>query len=238
MLLKPYLLMGGITLLTLCTLVACTQSLASKAGGASALTAERLPSQGQRNISSATVVATVTMTTPLTQTPGQPPAGGAVNVNTEVTSTTQEEQPQPGEMVVYTDNTYWFSIKHPTDFVLHIQPPEKLVQLKPTPVALFRFMSPTIAKSDLGDLEPADLEVRAYGAEQTATLENWLKANNLWIDAPKVFQAANVAGLELCASTMIAPGCSYFLLGHGWVYQLTPASVDGETMAHTFTLQH
>ena len=35
---------------------------------------------------------------------------------------------------------------------------------------------------------------------------------------------------------MIAPGCSYFVLGNGWVYQLTPASVEGERIVRTFTL--
>jgi hypothetical protein len=48
------------------------------------------------------------------------------------------------------------------------------------------------------------------------------------------FQAANVAGVEVCASTMIAPGCSYFVMGNGFIYQLTPATLEGEAMAPTF----
>jgi hypothetical protein len=52
----------------------------------------------------------------------------------------------------------------------------------------------------------------------------------------KPFQTANVSGVQVCASTMIAPGCSYFVLGSGWVYQLTPATLEGETMVRSFML--
>ena len=33
---------------------------------------------------------------------------------------------------------------------------------------------------------------------------------------------------------MIAPGCSYFVRGRNRIYQLIPATVDGETMVETF----
>jgi hypothetical protein len=147
---------------------------------------------------------------------------------------------QPGTLVVYTDSTYKFSVSYPADFVFRTQPAEKLAQLEPMPTASFIFMNPVTASSDLGDLEPADLEIRVYVAGQIASLDSWLTSNGLLpADGTvplKPFQTANVSGVEVCATTMIAPGCSYFVLGSGWVYQLTPATLEGETMAETFML--
>jgi hypothetical protein len=82
-------------------------------------------------------------------------------------------------MGVYTDNTYAFSVQYPDTFVARMQPAEQLAQLTPMPSAALRVMSPVIATSDLGDREPADLEIRVYQAEQEASLERWLVGNNL-----------------------------------------------------------
>jgi hypothetical protein len=35
---------------------------------------------------------------------------------------------------------------------------------------------------------------------------------------------------------MIAPGCSYFVIDTGWIYQLTPATALGEDLMKTFQL--
>jgi hypothetical protein len=35
---------------------------------------------------------------------------------------------------------------------------------------------------------------------------------------------------------MIGPGCSYFVMGNGFIYQLTPATLEGDVMAQTFTV--
>jgi hypothetical protein len=75
---------------------------------------------------------------------------------------------------------------------------------------------------------------------QASSLEEWLRSNGLLpVDntlALEAFQAANVSGVEVCASTMIAPGCSYFVMGNGFIYQLTAATLEGEAMAQTFML--
>lgn len=148
-------------------------------------------------------------------------------------------QPQ-SDMKVYTDSTYKFSVSYPANFVFRTQPAEKLAQLMPTPAASFIFINPTAASSDVADLEPADLEIRVYPPGQTTSLDNWLTSNGLLpADGSipvKPFQATNVSGVEVCASTMIAPGCSYFVLGGGRVYQMTPASLEGESMSKTFKL--
>lgn len=151
-----------------------------------------------------------------------------------------EDGEQPGPMTVFADSTYQFSVNHPDTFVLRTQPAEKLSQLMPRPDASFIFMNPVTAASDLGDLEPADLEVRVYSMAQAPSLEEWLTSNGLLpVDSTpplEAFQAANVSGVEVCASTMIAPGCSYFVMGNGFIYQLTPATLEGEAMAQTFRL--
>jgi hypothetical protein len=148
------------------------------------------------------------------------------------------EQSQP-EKLTFTDNTYKFSLCYPADFVFRSQPPEKLANLKPKPDASLIIMNPVTAASESVDLEPADLEIRVYSMGQRS-LESWLTSNGLLPASGtitvKTFQAANVAGVELCDSTQTAFGCSYFVLGDGWIYQLTPATVEGETMIDTFML--
>lgn len=139
----------------------------------------------------------------------------------------------------YADKAYKFSVKYPPDFTFRAQPADKLADLKPTPVASFIFLSPTAAASQAPD-EPADLEIRVYAAGQATSLESWLTANGLLPadgSVPlKPFQAANASGAEVCSSTMIAPGCAYFVSGGGQVFQLIPASLMGDAMAKTFTL--
>jgi hypothetical protein len=143
-------------------------------------------------------------------------------------------------MTVFADSTYKFSVNYPDNFVLRTLPADRLSELTPRPDGAFIFMNPVTAASDLGDLEPADLEIRVYSAAQAPSLEEWLTSNGLLSAEgnlpPEQFQAANVTGIEVCASTMIAPGCSYFVMGNGFIYQLTPATLEGDVMAQTFTV--
>lgn len=140
----------------------------------------------------------------------------------------------------YRDDTYQFSVSYPSDFVLRTMPADQLAQFEPRPAAVIGFLNPVIAASDLVDSEPADLEIRTFAAQQAESLERWLSANGLLPADGTIptqpFQTDHVAGVQLCASTMIAPGCSYFVLGKGWIYQLTPASIEGEKMINTFML--
>jgi hypothetical protein len=176
------------------------------------------------------------------QPPGQSEAGPGAASEGAPTVPATELEAQEGAMAVYTDSVYQFSVGYPADFVFRPQPADKLASLEPMPDAAFIFMNPETAASDVADLEPADLEIRVYGVAEDATLneESWLTSNGLLpADGTvplKPFQTANVSGVELCASTMIAPGCSYFVMGSGWVYQLTPATVEGEAMVQTFTV--
>ena len=174
------------------------------------------------------------------QSPGQSQPGAGASGGPQTTPATQQGQSQPGASGIYTDATYKFAVAYPADFVFRTLPAEKLAQLEPVPTASFALMNPTTAASDLGDLEPADLEIRVYAAEQGVLLDSWLTANKL---APadgsvplKPFKTANVSGFQVCASTMIIPGCSYVVAGNGWVYQLIPVSIAGETMVETFRL--
>jgi hypothetical protein len=132
------------------------------------------------------------------------------------------------ELSLYRDNTYQFSLSYPADFVVREQPAEQLTGLEPRPLASFRILNTAT--------DPADLEVRVFDADRTASLKGWLRSNGLLLGEPKPFQTAHVSGVEVCSSTMIAPGCSYFVLGNGWIYQLTSASVEGESIVRTFTL--
>jgi hypothetical protein len=99
-------------------------------------------------------------------------------------------------------------------------------------------MNPKIASSDIVDLEPADLEIRVFETGPPTPLESWLTSNHLMSTGDKVqpFDTANISGVQVCASPALAPGCSYFILDNARVYQLTPATQEGEAMIETFML--
>jgi hypothetical protein len=238
-------LMLSVTIVSLLGVTACgTPGMESGAGAAVPSSAPATAtSQVQSSGEGAGVDVTPTSDTKLTVQPtgGQSePGASAPGGGSQATPEAPGGEPQPGAVVVYTDDTYKFSVGYPANFVFRTLPAEKMAQLKPMPVISFIFMNPVTASSDVADLEPADLEIRVYAAGQVASLDSWLTSNRLLpADGTvplKPFQSANVSGVQVCASTMIAPGCSYFVLGNGWVYQLTPATVEGETMVNTFRL--
>lgn len=147
---------------------------------------------------------------------------------------------QPEAMIVYTDPTYPFSLRHPAGFVVRAQPPEKLAQLSPAPTAAWIFMNPSAASSQIADLEPADLEIRVYASRQDAALNDWLTSHSLLPadnSVPlKPFRISNASGVQLCSSTMIAPACSYFVTSGNSIYQFIPATQAGEAMLATVQL--
>jgi hypothetical protein len=234
----------GIALVSLLSVTACGPELANPVGAVPPPATEPAAGQVQSSDQSAAVAATPSPMTeqatsePAAQPPGQSDPGAATSEAPPVEPAAQEEQVQPGETVVYTDEAYHFSISHPANFVLRTQTAEQLAELQPTPLALLRLMNPVTAASDLGDLEPVDLEVRIYASGGTTALEGWLRENGLLAEDSTTplqpFQAANATGVEVCAATMIAPGCSYFVLSEAWVYGLTPATLEGEAMAASF----
>jgi uncharacterized protein YceK len=160
---------------------------------------------------------------------GSPPSG-----------TEDTPQRSPAGSATFSDSTYGFTLVHPADFVVFTATAEQLAQAVPTPVAGYRFMNPQTAASDIVDLEPADLEVRLYAAPAGVSLEQWLMQNGLLPadgSAPATpFQVGSVQGVEVCSSTMLAPGCFYFVLDGSWIYQLTPATPEGESMLQSFAL--
>jgi hypothetical protein len=101
-------------------------------------------------------------------------------------------------------------------------------------------MNPTMAAGALAGIEPPDLEVRVYQTGTTDSLQSWLASVGLAsVDSGAAIQPyrnASVSGLRVCQSTMIAPGCSVYVLHNSRVYQLTPISREGKTMIETFTL--
>lgn len=243
MLLKRFHIMLGVTLISLLVAVACAPVLESEGGAQVQSSAEESASNQVQSDDGGQVVEVTPMseTEMAAQPEGQSePGAGAPNEESQEEPGAQGGQPQPGTMVVYTDDMYKFSISYPADFVLRTQPDDKLAPLQPKPVDSFILMNPVTASSDIVDHEPADLEIRVHDVGQIPSLENWLTSNGvLPTDGAvpvKPFQTNNVSGVEICASTLIAPGCSYYVLGNGWIYQLTPATVEGEMMVDTFML--
>ena len=151
-----------------------------------------------------------------------------------------EASAMPESWSTYSDPTYGFTLRYPNGFVVRQQDVSKLSQFTPTPLVSTFFMNPTMAAGKLAGAVPPDLEVRVYRAEAADSLQAWLVsvgfATSDTLAAAKPFRNAGVSGLEVCQSTMIAPGCSIYVLNHGRVYQLTAISKEGEAMIGTFGL--
>lgn len=178
---------------------------------------------------------------------GQTGSGGASKTEGDAADETETEDSSAADQqeltmkqITYTSETYFFQIMHPTNFVIRPQSTEYLTQLEPAPAAALLFLHPDTAASDLGDLELADLELRIHEMGETAELEEWLIANQfLPTDgsiSPQSYPMTNVAGVELCSSMLIAPGCSYFVTNGSLIYQLIPASLEGEAVMQTLKL--
>jgi hypothetical protein len=173
------------------------------------------------------------------QAPGETAPGGAAGEIGDQTDPGGAQPPASAGVATYSDPRYGFAVNYPADFVVAPQDTGALAQFSPTPEASIYFMNPTMASGDLAGLEPPDLEVRVYPAGTAASLEAWL-IESLFVPADtspvgETVQSNGVSGLKVCASTMIAPGCSVYYLRNGRIYQLTPATLEGETMAASFT---
>jgi hypothetical protein len=140
----------------------------------------------------------------------------------------------------YVDRTHGFSVAYPRGFVARTQDVSRFAAFRPAPVASVFFMNPTMAAGALAGIEPPDLEVRVYRAGATASLEPWLRSADLLSAGDRAVArhhpGAGVGALEVCRATMIAPGCSVYILHGHRVYQLTPISLEGQAMLDTFTL--
>ena len=235
--------MLGVTVVSLLVAVACTPDLGGEEGIPAQAPGEGGTSSPAQNGGTGEVVDVTPMSE--SELAAQPtarsdPGAGSSDEGMQEGSAEEGGQSQMGELVTYSASTYKFSVSYPADFIFQAQPAEKLANLKPRPETAFTIMNPVTASSDIVELEPADLEIRVYRSEQITSLENWLNSNGLLPAGGTIpiepFQTAHVSGVEVCASTLIAPGCSYFILGSGWIYQLTPTTVDGETMIETFML--
>jgi hypothetical protein len=101
-------------------------------------------------------------------------------------------------------------------------------------------MNPIMAAGALAGIEPPDLEVRVYQAGAVDSLSSWLVSVGFAaVGSGAVVQSyrtASVSGLQVCQSTMIAPGCAVYILHSHRVYQLTSISREGEAMGETFAL--
>jgi hypothetical protein len=131
-----------------------------------------------------------------------------------------------------------FRLEYPRGFVARSQDISKLGRFSTGLLASFYVMNPTMAAGDLAGIEPPDLEIRVYSARAAQSLEDWLRS----VEFVSVQQGAvgeryrigGIDGLRICQSTMIAPGCSIFVLRQGSVYQMTAASLEGEAILDTF----
>jgi hypothetical protein len=144
----------------------------------------------------------------------------------------------PRGWTTYIDPEYRFRVDHPDRFVVRRRKTSELSQFNPAPAASVFIMNPQMAAGALAGIEPPDLEIRVYRADTPQSLTSWLAdVGFAFGDSGAVvtpYRTSIADGLKVCPSTMIAPGCSVYLSSHGLVYQLTPASREGENMSRRF----
>ncbi len=143
-----------------------------------------------------------------------------------------------GEVMSYASTNYGFEIVYPGEYVFSEVAAGALNQLIPVPVAGFSIMNPTLAASDVAELELPDLQIRVFPTSGAASLDAWLAAAGRTppdYEAAQPFQAAQVSGVRVC-HTMLVPGCSHFIMGDAWVYELVPGSQIGEVLVDRFAL--
>jgi hypothetical protein len=160
-------------------------------------------------------------------------AGGGPEESTRPPASGPNNGADLGPTTTYSSDAYQFAVDYPQNFDFIEKSAAERTQLTPAPAAWFAIYRPGAATSNA--VEPADLEIRVFAAAGAGSLEAWLSANNLMPgDGSPLpgFTTENVSGVELCAG--LGPGCSYYVLQGDWLYQMVPASLEGETMIHTF----
>jgi len=147
--------------------------------------------------------------------------------------------PPTAGWTAFVDAAHGFRIEHPKGFVVRGQDVSG-TPLQPVPKAAIFIMNPTMASGDLAGIEPPDLAVRVYRADGVASAAGWLaaagRAHAGEGAVTRPYRHRSVEGIEVCAATLLAPGCSIYVLGGGRMYQLTPISLEGEAMVKTFAL--
>lgn len=146
----------------------------------------------------------------------------------------------PKGWVDYVDTVNSFKISYPNDYVAQSQDNATLAQFEPKPIASIFIMNPDMARGELAGIEPPDLSVRVFKDASVNSVDSllaWLRTTGLSSlegDSIKSYQNGNVNGVNICFSTLLAPGCSVFVIDNGFIYQLTALGSEGEAMIDSF----
>lgn len=170
---------------------------------------------------------------------GQTESGVTDSNQGQTNPDTGQTQPVPNGWSVYSSDQFGFTVAYPSNFVIGSPSAGVLAQLMPAPNASVYFADPNIAASALAGTDAPDLEVRIFESGPVQSLDRWLASAGVVTagDGKNVapYVSASASGLEVCESTMVAPGCSLFIAGKDRVYQLRYTTLEGETMAASFT---
>jgi len=233
--------MSGHVLCTLLAFVVSVIALVTMLGSDATAGDTAASDSRQRTVTEVNMVeAEPTSEAELTNQPeGRSEPEGSESMPGETGNQTPRQVP-PSMRMVYVNPTYGFSIGYPNGFVVQPQDVSRLTQFTPKPVESIFFMNPTMAGGALAGIEPPDLEVRVYQAGAVDSLKTWLVSVGFAaVDSGAVtlpYRNDSVSGLRVCQSTLIAPGCSVYVLRSGRVYQLSAISLEGEAMIETFVL--
>lgn len=141
----------------------------------------------------------------------------------------------------YVDPKKQFQLSYPDDFVVRERNSDELLKFAPAPKRAVYFMNPHMASGQLSGIEPADLELKIYRMNQShSSLKHELKDLGVVPEMNgaviKSFRTKHINGLEVCATTMVTPGCSIYTLHTHFIFQLTPGSQAGQIMMENFEI--
>lgn len=174
------------------------------------------------------------------QPPGQT-EGGPAEAGADDSDQTEPggvgELPSTADWVAYVDSTFGFSVAYPPSFVVRPTDAARLTGLIPAPTGSIYFMDPATAESALAGTDAPDLEVRIFETGPVGSLADWLSSAGVSADQTQTAtQVGDLAGVEVCVSTMIFPRCSTFVVAPNRVYQLRALNLEGEAMMQTFAV--
>lgn len=166
-------------------------------------------------------------------------------LSSESMSGTAEQQNRTPEhmdtqnWINYVDPKKQFRLSYSNDFIARERSSDELLKFIPAPERAVYFMNPHMASGQLSGIEPADLELKIYRMIQShSSLKDWLRNSGLVLEMNdatiKNFQTKHINGLEVCGTTMVAPGCSVYTLHTHFIFQLTPGSQAGQIMMENF----
>ncbi|HEU4329325.1 MAG TPA: hypothetical protein VFS21_39670 [Roseiflexaceae bacterium] len=138
----------------------------------------------------------------------------------------------PTEWLIYTNQSYLFTVRYPNTYVL-LEPANPADPLQAARVFQARFQDQQIASGPLAAMEPARFQIDVFDNSSGRDLAQWLDDHAITGQRADA-SVGGQAGLRVTLMTMQAPNLFYYVARGAYVYRLTPLGPLGEQMLASF----